>query len=130
MPSGATRPHPRHGRNIFFGFRSSNPQRYARKEVEFWWNGLPNGIKASIAQGKRALYVTGHADYTGGDRFNVRLSKRRAEEVAELIRQVTNKRLPMMINGKGWHDARRAGERRGRPNQNWRVVTISLDNPG
>lgn len=129
-PSTALRPNPQNGRNIFFGFRSANPEAYALQEVKMWWDSLPHAVKAAVISGQRALYVTGHADYTGRDSFNLSLSKRRASAIAQLIQRVAGHQLKMRIQGMGWRSARDAGQRPGHRNQNWRRVTISLDNPG
>ena len=129
-PRTPTIPHPTNGRHIFFGFNSANPRAYARGEVSSWWRGLGAGKRSQIQSGSVNVYVTGHADPTGGDAYNITLSRRRAEAIAQIMYEFTGRSARLVIDGKGFRDALANGARRYRRDQNWRRVTISLGSPG
>lgn len=89
-----------------------------------WLNGLSPAIKSSIARGESPVQVEGFASTTQSGPANVRLSRQRAERVAQLIRDALGSSTTVNVLARGEYTARTpdrvesAGERRA-------VITIN-----
>lgn len=64
--------------------------------------GVARDLKAY--QGSYQVVVTGHTSHTGGQAFNLRLSKERAEAVAGVLRQENIPAGDITVAGKGWDE--------------------------
>jgi len=73
-----------------------------------WLSGLAPSIKASIARGDSPIQVEGFASTTQPGPANVRLSRRRAERVAQLIRDSLGSGTAVNVIARGEYTARTA----------------------
>jgi outer membrane protein OmpA-like peptidoglycan-associated protein len=64
--------------------------------------GVARDLKAY--KGRYKVLVTGHTSHTGGQAFNQRLSKERAEAVAGILREEGIPAMDITVVGKGWDE--------------------------
>jgi outer membrane protein OmpA-like peptidoglycan-associated protein len=64
--------------------------------------GVARDLKAY--KGSYKVVVTGHTSHTGGQAFNLRLSKERAEAVAGILREENIPAQDITVAGKGWDE--------------------------
>ena len=100
-----------------------------KSEVSSWWNALSFADKMAVQNGFTPVYVMGHADTKGSRETNLRISKKRAQVIANLIGAEVGSKIKLLVAGKGEAMASAYGLPQGRSNQNWRRVSISICGP-
>jgi len=58
----------------------------------------------AVYKGNYRLVVTGHTSHTGGAAFNLRLSKERAEAVAQILREQNIPDREIVVEGRSWNE--------------------------
>jgi hypothetical protein len=103
---------------VFFAPASDRLVEADERRVMQWLLNLAPGIKTSIARGNSPVRVEGYASTTAGGPANLALSRRRAQRVAQLIRDALGSDTRVQILARGEYSARTpdrveaAGERR------------------
>jgi outer membrane protein OmpA-like peptidoglycan-associated protein len=112
--------------NVVLFFRPASDQIVEADERRLmtWLNALGPSIKAGIARGDSPIQVEGFASTTQPGPANVRLSRRRAERVAQLIRDSLGSGTRVNVIARGEYTARTA-DRVEAPGERRAVITIN-----
>lgn len=91
---------------VFFKPNSATLVEADERRLMTWLNGFSPALKASIANGDSPIQAEGFASTTQGGPANVRLSRQRAERVAQLIRDALGSNTRVNVLARGEYQAR------------------------
>lgn len=94
------------GRTVFFQPGSDRMVEADERRLMAWFQTFGPVTKANIARGASTVRVEGFASTTQGGPANLALSRRRAERVAQLIRDALGSSTPVNVFARGEYQAR------------------------
>ena len=89
------------GIEIYFGINSSRLSRATQQAIIDWFVGLPRSSIVRLRNGTNPVYLTGYASSDGSLSYNLRLSRRRANSVANFLRNHLGTKLNIQIAARG-----------------------------
>jgi outer membrane protein OmpA-like peptidoglycan-associated protein len=107
-----------------FGINRSTLREGAEEAIVQWYQGLPEAARKKIEAGALPIDVIGRASKTGPGPMNRELSRKRANKVAEILRDYAGSDAKIRVFARGEYEAAGEGE-----DASDRVVDIRVHSP-